>query len=245
MNSSPNDINDNQKLAKDIADYRVESILQLRQLRQDVNRAIGSLGREIDAISTNYTEEENESFQKGNPQRKVAFKPKRVETNRKNAYAVGAALFLMAAGVSLSPKITTMAENISTKVESNQLINDEVTSFSKNNVVPNTRHSYTYDTMGNPTSVHSHDYVKTFMAAKNLNEDPIIALYIASEAMGVDCVNQGMSVFNRLYGTTYKDVTDFLIQNNLANEKEWRTYVANRLIAEKEESLYGDNYARR
>ena len=236
-----------QNFSKKVNNTRIENILELRKLRQEINHAIGNLNTVVSEVQKEEIDEffYQTIFERGNPNSKIAFKPQKVRTQSKKVYAIGAALFVMAAGVSLSPKIQNMVENISTTIEENNLINEEVLNFSKNSVVPNTKHSYTIDAHDTPVATHSHNYIETFMDAKNLCDDPIVALYLAKEAMGSDCINKGMSTFNLMYGTDYKNIADFLIKNNLENEANWKRYVGSKLAAEREESLYGESIARR
>jgi hypothetical protein len=169
---------------------------------------------------------------------KVSNIRKKVAINKKSL-AIGACVLLVSGGV-----VNANAEKIANTIRSDKIVHEAVLNYSENYVSPNTH----YNVISNNDTdtdevVHWHDYSDIFMKAKYTTDDPVVAFYLAYDAMGEDCLNKGISSFNRLYNTDYESVNDFLIKNNFQDKKDWKINVAKKIQQQKEDG-YGNSNTR-
>lgn len=167
------------------------------------------------------------------PNVKVPNKRKKVNCSKK-LIAVGACTLFIAAGI-VTPKIIEISKI-------NSINYEKVKDFNEEHVVPNTHYNTVLDKENHEMKVvHWHDYMDIFMNAKNSYEDPVVSFYLAYSSLGDYCMNQGIDIYNRLYGTDYTDVNDFLQKNNFSSTIELKRYVANVFTSDKEASLDGSS----
>lgn len=212
---------------------------KLGRIKKDTYKKLDELENELlgeeyllrDAIA-------REALMRSIKNNKVPFNKKRAITSKK-AVAIGASLFVIAAGVKVAPHVIQMVENVKVNIEQNHIIDPEINNFRKSSIAPNTTEKYDSK---NDKVVHWHDPLDIVMQAKNMHEDPIVAFYYIYSSLDDHCRNNDIETylgnFNLIYGTDYTDLEDFLLKNNLTTKQEWKTYVANVLMEEKEEALY-------
>lgn len=167
------------------------------------------------------------------PNIKVPNKRKKVNCSKK-LIAAGACTLFIAAGIT-TPKIVEISKI-------NSMVNEKVMDFNEEYVVPSTHYNTVLDEVDNGIKViHWHDYMDIFMNAKNSHEDPVVSFYLAYSSLGDYCMNQGIDIYNHLYGTDYTDVNDFLQKNNFSSTIDLKKYVANVFESDKEASLDGSS----
>lgn len=217
---------------------------KLRDLQKETDKKFEDLQLELELESL-FIAKVNETSRNMSikPGTKVAYKKRKVELSKKTL-AVGACVIYIAGGLTM-PRFVEMAQNISTAVERNIVVAEEVQEFSVEHVVPNTHYSFAADPeTKEKVTVHWHDNVDIVMNAKQKHEDPVVAFYMIYASLDEHCrkedIGSILNIFNRLYGTNYADVKDFMQKNNFTSAKEWKSYVGNALM-EKEETLDGSS----
>lgn len=217
---------------------------QLKELQKETDKKFQELEIELamEDFDREYIEKmmEKSRSMSVKPGVKVANKRKTVEISKK-ALAVGACVIYIAGGITM-PHLVDLAKHVKTSYERSAVIAKEINEFSEEVIVPNTTFDYAED--NEKEVIHWHDNVDIVMNAKQQHEDPIVAFYMVYASLDAYCrkndINSVLAIYNRLYGTNYADVNDFMLKNNFASVKEWKTYVGNTLM-EKEETLDGSN----
>lgn len=217
----------------------IDGNVQLRELREETNRKFDALHSELVDEDAMYIANLLDETLNGSvkPGVKTRFKKKKVEVSKK-ALAVGACIFMVVGGYGTT-KAIDIVKNVSTKMEQQKIIQSEMEDFQETNYKYNIHFNNVTDSETNEVStVHWHDFNDMLMNAKQASENPNVTLYMLYNSLDEYCRKTQMESvfgsFNRIYGTDYKDLNDFLLKNNFANENEWKTYVANTLLEEKE-----------
>ena len=212
---------------------------QLRELKEETDRKFNELHSELVDNDAMYIAKLLDESLNGSekPGVKTRFKKRKVEVSKK-ALAVGTCIFVIVGGYGTT-KAINIAKNVSTKIEQTRVINEEMKEFREDAYLQNTHFKSKVDKETNEFStIHWHDYTDMIMNTKQANENPIVAFYMIYNSLDDYCRNtqmeQVLGSFNRIYGTNYTNVNDFLLKNGFANKEEWKTYVGNALIEEKE-----------
>lgn len=223
---------------------------QLKDLQKETDRKFQELEIELamEEFDREYIKKmiEQSHDMSVKPGVKVANKRKKVELSKK-ALAVGACVIYIVGGVTM-PHLMDMAKNVHTSFELNKVIVKEINEFSEEVVVPNTTFDYARnDETNEKETIHWHDSADIVMNAKQQHEDPIVAFYIVYASLDEYCrkndIGSILDIYNRLYGTHYEGVDDFLIKNGFTSLKEWKAYVGN-VLMEKEATLDGSSNSR-
>ena len=170
--------------------------------------------------------------------KKTPFFKKRVEMSYK-ALAIGAGAFLTVAGLA-TPTVTQMVQTVSTRIEQEKVLSNEEQQFYRN---------YVEDTIhvnSGQTNSHWHDYKEMINESQieKIYKDPIVAFYMGLENIDAYCWQDYIQKFNEEYKTNYTNVEDFLVKNHFKDKKEWKAYVASKLLEEKEALLDGSSFNR-
>ena len=215
---------------------------KLEKIKKETNEKLNKLEDEL--LGEDYLLRdilEKETLMRSIMASKVPYKKKSIQIPKKG-YAVGASLVILASSIKVAPHVIDIVQNIKMNIEQNSVINPEINDFKKSYVEPNVKYNYNPKT---EETIHWHEPMNIVMQAKNAHEDPIVAFYNVYNSLDKYCKNNDIETyfanFNLIYGTDYKNLQDFLLKNNLIDESEWKTYVANVLIEEKEETLYGSS----
>lgn len=220
---------------------------QLEELKKETHRKIdqveSTLDKDYDLTFINLLKEENKA-KSIKPGVKVPLKKKKI-TMSKKALAVGACAMFLAGGI-VTHQTIEIVKSISTTIEENNIIKPEINRLIVSGVNPNTQYNHlTEPETGEYYTVHWHDYYDIIEKAKELSQDPIVVFYLVCNSLDEYCRTEKMSSiidsYNYLYSTDYESVEDFLMKNNFADKKEWKTYVANALAEQKEEGLDGNS----
>ncbi len=179
---------------------------------------------------------------------KVRFKRRRVNISKK-AFAVGACLFVIAGGVA-SPTIIRIAKDVVVDFKQERFLNGKLNEFNNVYVKPNTHFKNVLDEeVKEFKTIHWHDEKDIIASACEINDDPIVAFYLALNSLDKWCKTHDIDTylinFNEMYGTNYENIDDFLHKNNLADKEAWKKYVGDKLIEEKRHLLNGNSNARR
>lgn len=223
-----------------------DSIRKLEDLKNETIKKLDELKSTLDEediilIDTLKEETKSKSIKPGV---KVPLKKKKI-TMSKKSLAVGACAMFLAGGLASNQAIG-IVKNISTTIEENSIIKPEINKFIATGVNPNTQYNFlTNPDTGENYAVHWHDFYDIVEKAKKTNEDPIVAFYLVYNSLDEYCrverISSVIDTYNFLYGTDYESVEDFLFKNSFADKKEWKAYVANALVLQKEEGLDGNN----
>ena len=97
---------------------------------------------------------------------------------------------------------------------------------------------------------HWHEPDNIVKKSFEVHNNPVVAFYYAYYALDWECrtfkIQKYIEDLNKILKTDYKNLDDFLKDNNINSKKEWKEYVLNDLLAKREEEeIYGDYTSRR